>query len=144
MTILVHCLRESALAAEKSAVSHSFSLLSLLCLLFAVYNDVSMCFHLTRLELDVLLQSFFTIPSFWRDYVPGLFHFVHHCLNITGTFSFSLSLFVQAFSDLPTAPYSSLCSWHVELLMLIKQFIEMYLVIVQICLLFYNFSFLSF
>lgn len=75
-------------------------------------------FHFTCLELDVLLQSFFTIPSFWREYVS--LHFVHHSLNISVTFPFFLSLFVEVFSDLCTISLLvSIFSWSLELLMLI-------------------------
>lgn len=80
------------------------------------------CFHFTCLELDVLYQSFFTIPSFWREYVSGPFHFIHQSLNIMVTFSFSV--FVEVFSDLSTTPYFSQFSWSIELLMLMTTFLK--------------------
>ena len=47
------------------------------------------------LELDLFLQSFFTISFSWKEYVSGTFHSVSQSLNITVTFFFSLSLSVE-------------------------------------------------
>ena len=94
------------------------------------------CLYFSFLELDLLLPSFFIIPSSWREYAFGQFHSVPQSLSITALFFFSLLLVVEFSQTYHPTPYSSLFKWSIELLMSVTTFLflEIYLDIVHICL----------
>lgn len=113
------CLLTSVVSSKWSTASLISIPVSFLCLLACCFfSFILMCLGVDFLlfqflELDLLLQSFFTISFSWREYVSGTFHSVSQSLNITVTFFFFLSLSVEFSQNFLPSPYFSLCKWEI-------------------------------
>lgn len=119
VTTLSHCLLASVVSSRWSTVSPISIPVSLLGLLACrvcsfILMRLGVDFLLFQFsELDLFLQSFFTISFSWREYVSGTFHSVSQSLNITVTFFFFLSLSVEFSQNFLPSPYISVCKWEI-------------------------------